>query len=750
MSIRDRLPYVSRRSLLVGAAAGTGLVIAWGLWPRDYAQNLVAAEGEHIINGFVKIGEDGHVTIVVPQAELGQGVYTLLPQIVADELGADWRTVAVEPAPLNPFYANRLVAEESATGLLTRLFGDAARWAAGEAGQRVGLQWTGGSSSVRSFEDACRRAGAAARVLLCMAAAKRWDADWRACDTQGGFVIRGDDRLRFGTLIKEAADFKLPSQLPLRIGAENRLTGRSLPRLDLPAKVDGSANYAGDIRLPDMMYAAVRMGPLGDTVFKSGDSKAATAIRGVSHVVTRDRWVAVVANTWWAANRALDAMKPRFVTTGKLADSKAIAAQLTKALDDEGTRMYEAGDASVAVAGAQLVQADYLIDFAAHAALEPMTATAAIRNNVLELWMPAQAPGFAAQAAAEAIGFARGDVVLHSMMAGGSFGRKYEIDIARQAAIIAQEIGKPVQLIWSRAEDLGQDRFRPPAAARMSARLLPAGRIATWQAKIAAPYAIAQMQARVIGGQSPHDALGEGDKGDPTTVSGAIPPYGLPSFSIDHVAPDIGVPTGKWRSGADSYTAFFNESFMDELSKASGIEPFSFRMAMLGANTRLAVCLSRVTSMSDWQGGAPGTNQGIACHSMLGSHIAVMAEARIDESQRILVDRLIAVADVGRVINPDIAKQQIEGALIFGMAAATGNRVTVNKGMVGPGRYGALRLPILANIKEVIVELVQSNEKPGGIGELGVPPVAPAIANALHASSGQRFRTLPLLPGNPA
>ncbi len=749
--IRDRLPalpHLSRRNLLIGAGAGAGLVVAWTLWPRDYPPNLVAAEREHIINGYVKIGEDGHVVIVVPQAEMGQGVYTLLPQIVADELGADWRTIAVEPAPVNPIYANRLAAEENATGLLTRLFGDAARWVAREASARGSLQWTGGSTSVRAFEGQCRQAGAAARTLLCMAAARRWDADWRACDTADGFVMRGNDRLRFGTLVAEAATLTLPDDVPLREGREHRLTGRSLPRLDLPSKVDGSANYAGDIRLPDMLFAAIRMGPLGDTVLKSCNKKAALSVRGTTHVVAHGRWVAVTANTWWTANQALDAADARFITRGGAPSAKVARAALTKALDNSGTSMYETGDASAAIAGAKLVQADYAVDFAVHAALEPMTATAAIRDDILELWLPTQTPTYAARAAAEATGFSEANVVVHPMMIGGSFGRKYEIDLARQVAIIAQEVERPVQLIWSRAEDMAQDRFRPAAAARMVARLLPAGKIATWQAKIAATAGMAQMKARVIGGKLPHEALDAGGSSDPSTVSGGVIPYAIENFSLDHVAPDATIPTGKWRSGADSYTAFFNECFIDELSAESGVEPFSFRMAMLGANTRLALCLSRATALGDWQGGAQGSNQGIACHSMLGSHIALLAEARIDDAQRVVVDRLIAVADVGRTINPDIARQQIEGGLIFAMGAAIGNSIDVRGGVVSPRRLGQLGLPILSSVKQVIVELIPSTAEPGGIGEIAVPPVAPAIANALHAASGQRFRSLPLLSGN--
>jgi isoquinoline 1-oxidoreductase subunit beta len=747
LELGEKPKRITRRGLLIGGGIGAGLLIAWTVWPRSYAENLVAARGEHIINGYVKIGEDGHITAVVPQIEMGQGSYTLIPQLIADELGADWRQIAVEPAPLNPIYANRLLAREWAEGTATWLFGEAARKVAAEQASRTDLQITGGSSTVRGFGQEARRAGAAARVLLSMAAAKLWESDWRACDTENGFVVRGNDKERFGALAAAAADFELPAKFPLRSGRENRLVGRSLPRLDLPAKVDGSANYAADIRLPEMVYAAIRMGPLGDSFFQSADKTAVAGNREVLKIVTQERWVAAVAKTWWAANQALDAIKPKFTTRGAFPGSQAARVALNAALDGNSSDMANVGDVDAAFAGGRLLRADYFVDLAPHAALEPMAATALIREGRLELWIGTQAPSLARAAAAAAIGFDEGDVIVHTMQVGGSFGRKYEVEIAAQAAILAQEMNRPVQLIWSRAEDMAQDRFRPMATAHMFARMGAAGRIEAWRARIAAPATIAEMKERIIGGVLPHDALESAAKrADATIVSGAYPPYTIPNLSVRLHPVALGIPTGKWRSGADSYTAFFNECFIDELAKNSGIEAFSFRMAMLATNPRLAMCLSRAAILSSWEGGTPGSQQGIACHAMLGSHVAVVAEASIADDQRIVVRKLVAVADVGRVVNPDIVRQQIEGGLLFGMAAATGATTSVERGMVSPRRLGGLRLPTLADSPEIVVEIIRSNEAPGGVGEVAVPPVAPAIANALHAGSGKRYRSLPLIP----
>jgi isoquinoline 1-oxidoreductase subunit beta len=369
--LSDMIPdlALSRRSLIVGGSVAGGLAIAWALWPRNFPPNLVAAPGEAILNAWIKIGKDGHVIIVVPQVEMGQGSYTLIPQIIADELGADWRTVGVEPAPLNPVYANQLFGKE---------------WQDGPFATEP-LQVTGGSSSERSFAVAARQAGAAARILLCKAAAARWEADWRACETSQGFVTRGDDRIRFGELVDEAAAQTLPKDIPLRTDREGRISGRGVNRLDIPAKIDGSANFAADIRLPDMLYAAIRQGPLGDSRLIKADKGAADRISGVLQIVETDRWIAAVATNWWAANRALDVMRPTFETRGTLAEDRNIGAALSQALDGDGTRIAEAGDLAGVFAGARLIKAEYDVGLAPHAALEPMTATASIDGDKMQL-----------------------------------------------------------------------------------------------------------------------------------------------------------------------------------------------------------------------------------------------------------------------------------------------------------------------------------------------------------------------------
>lgn len=736
----------SRRTLLIGGGAGLGLVIAWAIWPRTYLPNLTAAPGETIFGAWLKIGTDGHVTVAVPQAELGQGVFTAFPQIVADELGAAWSSVGVEAAPLNPLYANPLGAAElfetALGGLPDRLQRTHAT--------RTALVLTAGSSSIRNFEGDLRQAGAAARVMLCKVAARRWGTDWRACDTADNMVVHGNQKLGFGELAAEAADESVPDVLPLRGGDTNRLNGQTVPRLDGPSKVDGSVDYAGDIRLPDMVFASIRQGPSGDTQLVQVDEAAANRVPGMLSVVTTDKWVAAVASNWWAADQALNAMRPRFKIPATVINSDSIDSALTAALDGDGERIASTGDLAATFKGARVVSAEYRVGLALHATIEPMTATAAYAGGRLSLWIPTQAPGLARDAAARAIGLSEGNVTVHAMMAGGSFGAKIENAVAAQAAVIAKKIGRPVQLTWSRIEDFRHDRYRPAAAARMTGRLNEqaggGGAIAGWLAKIAAPETSRQLARRLMGGDPVVAAsLALPKTGDPSAVEGAIPPYAIPNLAIDHHSADIGLTTGHWRSGAHSYTAFFTESFIDELAHVAGADALSFRMAMLGNEPRLARCLQVVTQIGGWQGGTPGSGQGIACHAFHGSYIAVLAEAHLTSGRKVRVDRLVAAVDVGRVINPDLVKQQIEGGLIFGLAAAVGCSTGFTENVADVRSLAELNLPTLADSPDITVEIIGSGSDPGGVGELAVPPVAPAIANALVASTGVRFRRLPLL-----
>jgi isoquinoline 1-oxidoreductase beta subunit len=419
---------------------------------------------------------------------------------------------------------------------------------------------------------------------------------------------------------------------------------------------------------------------------------------------------------------------------------------LTRALDGEGERIASTGDLETAFKGAQVVSAEYRVGLALHAPLEPMTATASYANGRLSLWLPTQAPGLARTAAARAIGLGEDRVTVHAMMAGGSFGAKLETDVAAQAAILAEHMGKPIQLTWSRTEDFRHDKFRPAAAGRLTARLADKGGIAGWLAKIAVPPTGRELSSRLLGSDPVVGAaLALPRTGDPSAVEGAVPRYGIPNLAVDHHPADIGLAGGHWRSGAHSYTAFFTESFIDELAHVAQSDALAFRMAMLGNEPRLARCLQTVTRIGGWQGGGEGTNQGLACHAFKGSYIAVMAEAQLRADRTVQVTRLAAAVDCGRVINPDLILQQIEGGLIFGLAAAIGCSTEVSDNIAQVKTIDELSLPTLADCPAISIELIRSGSDPGGVGELAVPAVAPAIANALQAATGTRFRTLPLL-----
>lgn len=744
---------LSRRNLLIGGGIGVGLLVAWAAWPREYLPNMMLEPGEHGFGPWLKIGEDGRVTVAVPQAEMGQGSYTALAQIVAGELGADWRTVAVQSALPSPNFANDLFVREWSAAFLPASMGAMANGGLSDSlgkewARRSGFMITAGSTSIRQFERPCRMAGAAARVLLCQAAAERWDTAWENCETANGFVMFGKKRIAFAELVAEAASFEPPRPIPLRASPVNALSGKEAVRLDAAAKVDGSANFAGDVRLPDMLYASVRAGPIGDTRLKELDRDGAKGIEGLVDVVRTDGWVAALATNWWAANRALDAMAPVFATTGRMPDSAAMNRALERALDKgPGSRFVDIGSVDAALdksAGTRVYRSQYAVQPALHAPIETRSATAEFKKGRLTLWLATQAPQAAIDAAAKAIGIAPGNVTLIQMLAGGSFGRNLDHRIAEQAAILAHHVGRPVQVVWSRPEDFIRDIVRPPAQARMTGALGKGGIVEALAVRIAVP-AMARQQVRRLKGDTPLEALKAvaGDH-DPLAIDGAMPPYAIPNLSVDHFPVDLPLPTGLWRGNAHSYTAFFVESFINELAAAAGIEPLSFRMQMLVGQTRLARCLTSVAALAGWDGGAENSGKGLACHSMYGSHIAVIATARTGE-QGVRVERISAVVDCGRLINPELARQQIEGGIVFGLAQALGSASEYEKGLPVARRLRDIDLPQLSDIPEIDIEFIRSEEDPGGVSELGVPAVAPAIANALFSAAGVRLRELPLL-----
>ncbi len=743
---RDRTG-VDRRTLLVGGGAAAGLFVAWAAWPRRYKPALNAAPGETVFNAFLKIDRTGQVIVIVPQTEMGQGVTTLLPQILADELGADWRTIAVQPATISPLYANTLLAREWLVSDWTMAAGGAGDWAIDEYATRRALMLTGGGTSVRMFHNDYRDAGAAARILLCKAAAAQWGIPWESCDIQDGIITDGGQRtLSLGAVADAAAGFDLPDILPLRQGQDGRLAGQDLPRLDTPSKIDGSHNFAADIRLPDMVYASIRQGPIGDAVVRSVNEDAARKVTGFLHMVRTDRWVAAVGTNWWAANKALDLSDPVFTLRGKPVDSIAMDDALEAAFaSPDGRRLHKLGDLLPVFEGATILASEFQVDAGLHLALEPMAATARVNDGTAEVWMATQAPGLARAAIADALGFSDSAVIVYPLHAGGSFGRKMDFEAGVQAALIAQQIDRPVQLLWSRLEDVIHDRPGAPAHARMAAKLGRTGAIEGWLAKVATPCAMSETWARINDGALPHDAAaGVADKASRLAVSGMVPPYACPNFAVDHYPADIGLPLGLSRGNANVHGAFFTESFVDELAHLAGMEPMSFRIQMMGGNPRLAHCLTTASAMGGWQGGLAGSGQGLAAHMMHGSYIAVMVEAGITGG-KLSVGRIVAAVDCGDQVNPDIARQQIEGGLIHGLALAMGASVPYAGGMPTRAILGRMGLPRLGDIGEVTVELIRSTAPAGGMSEIAVPPVAPAIANALFTVTGQRFRSLPLL-----
>ncbi len=755
---------VSRRGLLAGAAAGGGLVVAWWLMPRSYATPLVAAKGEHIFGAWLKIATDGVVTVAVPQLEMGQGITTLLPQIVAYELGADWRQIAVEPAPVSGAYGNIPLARrwmalwdpvgaglsDGTDALIAARFAGAQRFNA-----------TADGTALAAYEQPCREAAAAARAVLAQAAASRWGVSWEECEVEGGFVRYADQRASFGELAEAAADYTPPDPPPLRPEPPREKPlpadvdgAPAFPRIDLPSKVDGSYRFAGDVRLPGMVFASIRHGPADGSVLTGFDTKGAAGIRGVAGIIESKRWIAVAADTWWSAEQAIIAMKPRFTVSAPV-NSADIAARLGTLLTaGEAHTIAETGFGGEALQRVDIGRR-YEVEACYAAPVETATAAARYDNGRLDLWIAAQAPEQARIAAARAIGIGPEDVAIYPMPAGGSFDARLEHDHAIEIALIAKELGRPVQLTWPRRDELIRARPRPPAWLLLGAQLSKAGdngaagAIDAMRIRIATPPAALEFGKRLFGNLTSMAAIRETTgQPDPLACEGAVPPYQLPALLVEHIPAEIGLPAGRVRGNSHGPTIFAIESFIDEIAAEHEREPLSFRMSMLGSDVRLAACLQRAAQLAGWDGGVDQSGQGLAC-ARIGEgpeagRIACVATARQGEGG-VRVIRLSAAADIGRIINHDIAKQQIEGGLVFGMGIALGNALRLRGGLPEATDEGALGLPTLADCPEMRIEFIASEAPPADPGELGAVVAPPAIANALFSATGLRLRRLPLL-----
>ena len=807
----DRMA-LDRRTVLIGAgvagAAAGALVIGLALVPRHFRAPLVAGEGEHVIDALIRLARDGTVTVAVPALEMGQGVSTLAAQIVAVELGADWRRVGVEPAPLSPVYADPVIAAAWAQAWLPRavaaapLIGDTlAQALAGAPGDalvryqadRVPVLITACGTTLATFEPRLRQAAATLRHVLIAAAARIAGQPETACDTQDHHVVCGKHRWSFAALIDSALiDSALangahgeagvitsaPDSAPLRPAPARETAdpvpgahaAPAFPRLDLPAMVDGSLVFAADLRLPGMVHAAIAHGPEGLCRLASHDAAAAAHVPGMIAVVTADRWLAAVAQTWHAADRALAAMDPRFRVEphgGRVADSVAIEAAIeAAAAHAPAQRLFAEGDPDALFAhggpGQQVLAAQYHADAALHAPLEPASATARLLHDRLELWIASQAPEAAAQAAARGAGLPRHAVTVYPMPAGGSFDARLDVRIAEEVAVIARQVGRPVQLTWSRWQETLAGFPRAPVAAKLHAAFdPPRAHLIGWRARLTTPASAIEAGARLFGGLSAAAAQdAAAGAADPLAVAGAMPVYAIPERAVDHAPVSISLPAGRLRGGADAATAFFTESFLDECAHFAGAEPLSFRVAMLGSEPRLVACLEGAGQLAMWGGGGNGAGQGLACHRLVLAapegprfgYIAVIATVRANGQANqhvgggaIHVESLAAFCDIGRVINRDIARQQIEGGLLFGLAQALGAPVRWNEGRPHAPRLADLGLPLLADCPKVDVAFAASDAEPFDPGELGVVAVAPAIGNAVFSASGTRVRRLPFL-----
>ena len=705
---------LNRRTLLIGGGVGVGLVVAFALWPERLDSDLPLAPNEQAFGNFIKIARDGRITVAVPQVETGQGIWTALPQIIADELGANWEMVAVEPAPLTKAYANPLAEQE---GWLDG-FGTLRSYRIAGGGR---MRITAGSTSVRAFEQPLREAAAIARAMLVGAAADRWNVAPGECEVVEGLVLRGGQSFTFGELAEEAAG-RSPPGPQLRQDQKSRLIGRPLPRLDGPAKVSGSLRFAGDVRLPGMLFASARMAPPGGRL-QSFSRDALQKVPGLRNVTARETWLAVVADNWWAAEQAIKAANPTFSGSRTPA---ALRPLFDQTLEAGGAQEWFArGDYDAVTRNARALAATYYVAPSQHLELEPLTATARVTNGAVEVWAPTQAPGFAAN-----------DATLYPMPVGEPAGRALEGDAVPIAIELARELKRPVHLTLPQSSSQNHDRFSAGALARMTALPDPAGIVSAWQMRVTTADGLGSALARLAG-------LGvSGDLGR-TALDGAVPPYSFPNVRIQAVPAGLPITAGYMRGSPQREFCFFTESFIDELARRAGLEPLAFRMSMLGGNGRLARCLQGAARLAQWDGGGVGSTMGIAGCSAFGSHIGLIAVASIGEDQRLKVHKLVAAVDCGRIVNSGLVAQQIEGGLVWALAQAA---VASPEWVAGTPRarpLGGIGLPTLSEAPEIIVQVIASSEPPGGVSGLGTTVLAPAVANAIFAGSGKRLRNLP-------
>ena len=748
-----------RRRFLIASGLVGGALVVGGYWfyrPRDRmrvpAGAAPGAAGPWL-TAWLRIGPDGTVTVSLARQEMGQGITTALPMLVAEELECDPASLAFEQAPIDAVYANATMLGDSVPfrpddhGWLASL----ARVSQYRMAEILGIQATGGSTSVRDGWEILRRAGATARTMLVAAAADRWKVSAGECRAERGRVFNSDRSLGFGELAADAARQPMPGSPAMKDPSQYRVIGTSMPRLDVPAKAEGKAAFGIDTRLPGMRYAAIAQCPVFGGSLKRAESTKAKSMPGVQAIVeleatsTSAAAVAVVADNWWRAKRALESIDIEWNPGphGNL-DSAAQRETYEALLDLGDARTYESvGDAGTALAGAKdVIEARYEVPYLAHATMEPINCTALVRDGACEVWVGNQAPTLVKWMAAGAAGVESARVTVHTPFLGGGFGRRSEVDVVVQAAAIAKRLpGVPVKLLWSREEDIQHDVYRPRAHAKFRAALDADGRIRAWHHRIAGQSCTAGLTARLLP-RAASDAMK-----DKTTAEGAFDlPYAMPNRLVEHVLAHQPVPVGFWRSVGHSYNAFFVESFLDELAHKAGRDPVDYRSALLGDAPRHRAVLETAARKAGW--GAPlppRTGRGVALAQSFDSIVAQVAEVEVGADNAIRVKRVVCAIDCGKAVNPAIVAAQMESGIVFGLTAALHGEITLKNGRVEQSNFPGYEMVRMAACPAIETHLVESGwEHLGGVGEPGTPPIAPAVANAVFAATGKRLRKLPL------